>query len=243
MEGKGVYLYFQRLILYLNIFSRFSKMDEVDPYRMIARHRGFSKYLRNLNNRMVKIKVVLNGEKIKTYSFTDQVRLRSILPKLEPNKIYSMNLYYKEEGEYDRCDLKNLIVIQTDNRIDIFKNKRGVLSDPKSDYLLFGYFKKKLIIQEVDMKIYNFYIHSITSEKIDEKMMMNMDFNKTICVYSNKDMDMKKEIEKILCNYVYDIRQKSEKYDEHLGVWEVEVQVSIERKKNIWKRLWNAIIT
>jgi hypothetical protein len=215
-----------------------------DPYRMIARHRGFSKYIYNLNNRIVKIKVVLNGEKIKTYSYPDQVRIRSILPKLETGKIYSMNLFYKEEGDYYRWDLKNLIVIQTEHDVDIFKNQNGVLTDPKSDYLLFGYFKKKLIIQEVDMKIYNFHVHSITNEKIIDKgkmMNMNIDFNETICIDANKVLDTEKRIEKILCNYVYDIHQQSERYDEDKGVWDVEVQVMMGGKKNIWKRIWNAI--
>ncbi len=213
-----------------------------DSYRMIALHRGFTKYLRNINNPIVKIKVELNGEKIKTYSFPKQVRIRSILPKLKLGKIYSMDLYYKEEADYYRCDLKNLIVIQTEDHLYIYKNNNGVLSDPQSDYLLFGYFKKKLVIQEVDMKIYNFHIYSITNEKIDDVKMMNTDFNETICIDANKNLDMKKRIEKILCNYVYKIHQQSEKYDEDKNVWDVEVNVMIEGKKNILKRIWNAII-
>jgi hypothetical protein len=92
------------------------------------------------------------------------------------------------------------------------------------------------------MKIYNFHIHSITNEKIiDNEKMINMDFNETLCIDSNKDLDTIKKIEKILCNYVYDIHHQSERFDEEKGMWDVEVQVMIEGKKNIWKRIWNAI--
>jgi hypothetical protein len=210
-----------------------------DPYRMIARHRGLTKYLKNLTDSIVKIKVVLNGEKVQTYSYNDQVRLRTIIPKLEPKKVYSMNLFYKEEGDYYRADLKDLIVIQNENQqIDIFKNKKGFLSNPRSDYLIFGYLKKKLILQIIDMKIYNFHIHSITNDNGNGKMM-NMDFFQTFCWDENKELPIETVLNKILIDYGFEIQQSSVLYDEHNGVWNVEVIVKIKSKKNWLQRGWN----
>lgn len=217
---------------------------------MITRHRGLTKHFQNMSNPIVKVKVVLNEQKIKTYSYPKEARLRNILPDLKKDNIYSLDLYYKEEGYYYPSSLKDLILTTEDDRINIYENKNGRLSDPKSDYILFGYSKKKIIIQEVDRKIYHIHISQKNRDNSVERnkeqkidlTRMDIEFHQTICV--DKEIDIVKEIDRILSDYNYEIYQTSDISDEYWGhkrIRDVDVQVVIERKKNIWRRIWNVL--
>jgi hypothetical protein len=240
-------------------------------YGSITRHRNLTKYLWNLSNPIVKVKVVLNNKKIKTYSYLNEARLRNVLPDLEEYKIYSLDLYYKEDGYYYPSSLKNLILMREGDKIDIYESKNGKLSDPKCDYLLFGHSKKKIMIQEVDKKIYHIHIRNVSNERNKEQMMdlreTDIEFHRTICIDMNKELDIDKKISKILCNYVYEILHQSvernaeqsaeksaersytkemetlnvENYNENKKNWNIDIQVCIIRKKNIWRRIWNEL--
>lgn len=214
-----------------------NKMDH--PYRMMMRHQGLIDYLQDLTNPIVKVKVVFNGQKMDTRSFPHQARLRNILPELQNDKVYSLNVYYKENGYY-MIDLKNLILFKNGNKILIYKDKNGRLSGPKSDYLLFGYSTKKVIIQETTKNIYHLHIESIPNstrtEESSDASMIGTEWNEMICMDDHQEIDMKKQVDTILCNYLYHIEDtwccQSDRRDIH-------VQVVIARKKNLWRRFLN----
>jgi hypothetical protein len=209
-----------------------------NQYRLMTRHRGIVDYLQNISNPFVKVKVTLNGKKLDTHIYPDQVRLRSILPDLEINKIYLLNLYYKENGEYYLSELKNIILVKEDDKICIYENKNGRLNGPISNYLLFGYSKKKIVIQEVDKKIIHIHIQSLSNEKLTQSINGANEFYESICIDGDKEIDIDRKIDDILCNYVYQI-QKKEKIDEDKNICQVYVEVVVDRKKNIWRRFFN----
>lgn len=221
-----------------------NKMDH--PYRMM-RHQGLIDCLQNLSNPIVKVKVVLNGQKMDTLSFPHQARLRSILPDLENDKVYSLNVYYKENGYY-MIDLSNLILFKNDNKILIYKDKGGHLSKPKPDYLLFGYSTKKVIIQETTKNIYHLHIESLPNpmrpEESSSVSMIGFEHNEMICRDDNEEIDMKKHLDRILCNYLYHIENIEYLVDQdklccQSDRGEISVQVEIEGKRNIWRRFLN----
>lgn len=211
-----------------------NKMDH--PYRMIMRHQGLIDYLQNLSNPIVKVKVVFNGQKMDTRSFPHQARLRNILPELQNDKVYSLNVYYKENGYY-MIDLKNLILFKNGNKIFIYKDKNGRLSGPKPDYLLFGYSTKKVIIQETTKSIYHLHItNSMRPEESSDASMIGVEWNEMICADDQQEIDMKKELDRILCNYLYHIENVEYLVDDRR---DIHVQVVIEGKRNIWRRFLN----
>jgi hypothetical protein len=158
---------------------------------------------------LVHVKVILNHNKIGDYILTKGVRLRKLIPDLEPLKLYSLNLLYKENGEYLQSDIRNFfLVVDEEKKLlilsPIYSLNRKYYLEIVKDFSLEGSATKKIVIQDTDYKFYDIHISSVHSESIDQKRIY--DFNSSILLASNKNIDLQKELAKKLSKYIFQVK-------------------------------------
>ena len=177
------------------------------------------------------------------------------IPTLEKRKLYSLSVYYKENGEYYPTELTELFVLVDDaDKLVMFeyKNNHWYSMERKyvvhcHDYILMGQSKKKIIIQETDKKLYDIHLCSIHSESVAQ--MRIYDFNKSILIVSKEQIDIPKEVQKILYQYHYVINKivcsenciidSNKIIIESKPTNKIYMEVKLEGKKGLWKRLFS----
>jgi hypothetical protein len=200
--------------------------------------------VRNSSLRLTHLKVYFNKTKIADYTNNGLIYLKDVLPKLKPNKLYGLNLYYKEDGMYHETELIHAYVfIDDDNKIIICCQKKSFYDSlPEKqyvkvvgDYYLIGQSTKKLVIEEVPFSIVDLHVHAGAINK------------HTLIIWKN-ELNIQDEVAKMLSEYDYDWVGEIEmnercKLDENGLVIQKDVtnticiEVKINRKRTIWERI------
>jgi hypothetical protein len=197
------------------------------------------------------IKVCFNKTQIAEYMQNDTLYLKDIIPKLKSNHLYSLNLFYKENGMYYPTELNRCFVFIDDKNKLILCSQKNKRSNKLKQYVKLTpdhYFTsrstKKLIVEEsklniVDLHIYNDPIEDQSEYKIDKHVFIVCD-----------QLNIYEEMSKILKSYEFEFTHEGFEFfgkcmmDEMTGkLLEMDrtntvcVKVKIIRKKGFWERI------
>ena len=209
-------------------------------------------HLRNLSNTNVHAKVFLNQVKVGDYLLQD-ISLRKLIPPLEKLKLYIMNVYYKDNGEYYLTELKNLfLVVDAEDRLVIFEpvkyeNSKIYLKIIRN-YSLIGHATKKIMIEETTKyKLYDIHVCSVHSEaSVGQPRIYH--FNKSIILASDEEIFLTHEVSKKLNKYKFQTNKIvcSEGCEKNENGWitdadttnKIYVEVNLEREKRWRERMF-----
>lgn len=218
---------------------------------MNIRHKMFFSHLQGLTNPIIRIKTFLNDKKVDNFVFSKKASLLKVIPELEHNKVYSVDVSYKDfDGYYKHDPLQLILFLDENNKICIFEFNASWTSTssryliPIHDVQLFGQSKKKITINEIDKKFYDIHVSSIHPDTIENRKIY--DFNKRLCIVSKDTICIHKELDKILSKYKYHIEHvqfKNCEMDEkqrivHSDVINnISIEIMIEKEKGLYERL------
>jgi hypothetical protein len=196
---------------------------------------------------MVRVKVFCNGVKHGCFTFQKSCSLLKVIPQLEQNKLYSLKIFYKENDRYHHAEDPDEILITTDvsdnKTLLCYKNKYFSNQDKYLekiyDISLLGRSKKKIVITESDKILYHIHISNVHTETLETKKII--DIQKNIHLTSFQEIEIRKEVNKVLDKYIYSI-DKIHNDDECGEIRRIDVVVKIEEEKGFLKRWLEKII-
>lgn len=216
--------------------------------RMSKRRNVFSdtKMTTDIN---IKIKTLLNDKEMDKFVFKNKVSIRKVLPTLDNDKVYKMDIFYKDIDEYIKDSIELFLSYDLDE-LSIFSQKKKKWFSRSHKYLsslsdlqVSGYSKKILSIKETDEKIYVIHILSVHSQSTDKKKMY--DFDKKIVIITRDTIRIDDELNKILGKYIYkiyNIRTENCDIDTNDYIFptshfnKIFIEVMIDRKKETYQR-------
>jgi len=204
-------------------------------------------HLRNLSNDTLHVKVFLNQSKVGDYLMRN-LTLRKVMPELEKLKLYTLNLYYKDNGEYYLSDLRDVfIVLDAEDKLAMFEPVKYENSKIYLKYIrdcsLLGHSTKKIMIERTNYKLYDIHVCSVHSESSVAQPRV-YDFNTSVIIATDEEFSIHQEVSRKLSRYIFDIHKIvcSEGCSKNENGWITEsdltnkiyVEVKLERKKR-WR--------
>jgi len=221
-----------------------------DTVSSIGIRRSIFRNIKTMSHEDVKIKTFLNNKKMDNFIFNKRASIRKVFPELDHDKIYLVNIFYKDIDEY-RKDSLVLILLFDENQLCMFefKNKNWYSTSTKylkpiHDIELLGQSKKKISIHSMDEKIYILHVVSVHSDSTHKKKIY--DFNKYVWIFTKDTICVTEELDKILHKYVYKISNIQPENceidnDERLintsYVNKISIDIMIDRPKKIYQKL------
>ena len=206
------------------------------------------------HNPTLDVKVVLNNDIIDKHLSTKDHYLRKFIPEdLNPNRIYTMTLFYKFNGQYNKSKLIDLLIfVEEDNlnirKVHFFKFEKSKYIKECHDFILIGFSKKKIDIHDSLYKIYDFQISiDKSTSSVNDKLSRDRS-ELQVSIGSRDYINVKKELDKLFSKYVYTIKNLESdecSVDRHYNIVDSQprnkilIEVNIEKKRKMSERIYN----
>ena len=210
--------------------------------------KSIQNWVRTSSVRITHVKVYFNKTKIVDYTNHGVTFLKNVLPKLKPNRLYSVNVFYKENGMYYDTDIIHAYAfLDRQDKVILVCQKRSFFGElPKKQYVeisgdfyFTGQATKKVVVEEVPFSILD--LHVFGNDELKP-------LNKHVYIVWKDQLNIFYEVDKILSDYEYDWVSEPEmnercKMNELGDLVEKDwtnticVNVKINRKRGIWERI------
>jgi len=188
-----------------------------------------------------KMKIILNGEKIKCGYIKNKTTLKKWIHTLDitENRIYKLTILYKSQGDY---------IVDSDSVNYFFKSGQNIyFLEPSSnffindkykmvgDFWIFGRSSKKIMIEETNENLHHIQLHCNYNQE------MTKTFNSEIYLVTKESVDVLVECREYLCKkFYFEIQNFVERKDQNVYCY--EVQVNILKSKSWFEKIKHLLI-
>jgi hypothetical protein len=210
----------------------------------------FAKFLKSYSNReLIHIKVIYNKTKIAEYTYFHDVCMKTVLPKIKKNKIYSISLLYKEYGDYVDTEITEYYLFKDDNDsiylLEPHLQNKIIFLTEIPDIKMSGTSTKKIVVEELNKRIFGVEIDGFHIEENLNKIPL---FEKKYLVISSDGLDLGRILQKKIKNkYEYEIldlhsdenitMDEDLKFQSEKSINRIHLALHIKRKKGWFERL------
>lgn len=178
-----------------------------------------------------KMKIVLNGEKIKCGYIKNKTTLKKWIYTLdiEENRIYKLTILYKCQGDYilDN-DCVNYFFKSGQNIYFLERSSNFFINDKYKivgDFWIFGRSSKKIMIEETNENVHHIQLHCNYNQEMTKSL------NSNIYLITRENVDVLLECKEYLAKkFYFEIQNVVERKDQN--VYSYEVQVNILKSKS-----------